>query len=140
MRLRPGASTSLIQKAFFACSQGNDRGSLFCFESLSSKFRCLKAAVQNHGNLDPKSYSGWFGVKEGPLSPLCRSQGNPYVGCFRAQKHFFVRLNKTEKPAKRFALSPLILALFAAKSPEAPGNGLRCPGCAGRCWRALGEL
>lgn len=37
--------------------------------------------MQNHGNPDPESYSGWFGVKEGPLSPLCRCQGNPYVGC-----------------------------------------------------------
>lgn len=119
----------------------NNYCSLFCFESLSSKFCCLKAAVQNHGNPDPESYSGWFSIKEGPLSPLCRCQGNPYVGCcaLPCMETFFVCLNKTEKPAKCFALSPLIIAIFTASLQRQ--CGIVCAaravrGDVGMCWES----
>lgn len=139
--LIPGAPTSLIQKVFFACSQGSSCRLLFCFRSLSSKFCFLKAAAQNHGDPDPESYSGWFGIKEGPLSPLCCCQGNPHggVSALPCMEAFFVCLNKTEKPAQCFALSPLILAIFTASLQR--HCGIVCAawaarGDAGTCWES----
>lgn len=47
LRLRAGAPVSVIHKAFFARSQGNNCCSLCCFKSRSPSFCWLKAAAQN---------------------------------------------------------------------------------------------